>query len=185
MGAMTQLTQTDRFEDRRDEIAALFADAFTASEGPDEGRAIGRLARALMDTTPRADLRVFTTDTDGCPVAAVIFTRLHAGGDARRMMLLSPMAVEPDRQGAGIGTRLIAHALDALRSDAVAVAVTYGDPAFYGRTGFTPVTENVLPAPQPLSQPEGWLAQSLTDAPLTPVTGPTRCAPALDDPAFW
>ena len=46
-------------------------------------------------------------------------------------------------------------------------------------------SEADLPAPQPLNQPQGWIAQSLTDAPLTPLNGPARCVPAFDDPALW
>ena len=88
-------------------------------------------------------------------------------------------------QGKGIGQRLIAHGLDALRQEGVDIAVTYGDPAFYGRVGFKPVSEADLPAPQPLNQPQGWIAQSLTDAPLTPLAGPAACVPAFDDPALW
>ena len=75
--------------------------------------------------------------------------------------------------------------LDALRQEGVDIAVTYGDPAFYGRVGFKPVSEADLPAPQPLGQPQGWIAQSLTDAPLTPLRGPARCVAAFDDPALW
>lgn len=88
-------------------------------------------------------------------------------------------------QGKGIGQRLIAHGLDAFRQEGVEIAVTYGDPAFYGRIGFKPVAEADLPAPQPLNHPQGWIAQSLTDAPLTPLRGPARCVAAFDDPALW
>lgn len=76
-------------------------------------------------------------------------------------------------------------ALQTLRAQGADVAVTYGDPAFYGKVGFVPVSGQALPPPHPLGQPEGWLAQSLTNAPLTPFVGPSRCAKALDDPAYW
>jgi putative acetyltransferase len=99
--------------------------------------------------------------------------------------MMAPVAVATERQGKGIGQRLIAHGLDALRQEGVDIAVTYGDPAFYGRVGFNPVSEADLPAPQPLNQPQGWIAQSLTDAPLTPLRGPARCVAAFDDPALW
>jgi putative acetyltransferase len=98
---------------------------------------------------------------------------------------MAPVAVATERQGQGIGQRLIAHGLDTLRQEGVDIAVTYGDPAFYGRVGFNPVSEADLPAPQPLNQPQGWIAQSLTDAPLTPLRGPARCVAAFDDPALW
>jgi predicted N-acetyltransferase YhbS len=88
-------------------------------------------------------------------------------------------------QGRRIGQRLIGYGLDALRQEGVDIAVTYGDPDYYGRVGFAPVAVADVPAPHPLGQPEGWIAQSLTEAPLTPLRGPARCVPAFDDPALW
>jgi predicted N-acetyltransferase YhbS len=169
---------------RETEIADLFKTTFTASEGTEEGASVGRLARDLMATTDADDLHVFTAD-DGGLVGACIFTRLRHAGTTRRTWLLSPVAVAPDRQGQGIGQKMLAEALTALRAGGAEVAVTYGDPAFYGRVGFEPVTVHDLPAPYPLSQPEGWLAQSLTGQPLAPLNGRATCAPALSDPAFW
>lgn len=72
-----------------------------------------------------------------------------------------------------------------LRQEDVDISVTYGDPVFYGRVRFKPVSEADLPAPQSLQQPRGWSAQSLTDAPLTPLSGPASCVAAFDDPALW
>jgi predicted N-acetyltransferase YhbS len=169
---------------RETEIAALFKTAFTASEGAEEGASIGRLAINLMTTTDADDLHVFTAD-DNRIVGACIFTRLRHEGATRRTWLLSPVAVAPDRQGQGIGQKMLAEALAALRAGGADVAVTYGDPAFYGRVGFEPVTVDKVSAPYPLSHPEGWLAQSLTDQPLAPLKGRVTCAPALSDPAFW
>ena len=168
-----------------DAIAAMFTESFTASEGEAEGALIGALARRLIVETPAADLRVVTAWKDGALVGGIFFTRLAYEGDPRTVFMMSPVAVATAHQGQGIGQRLISHGLDALRQEGVDIAVTYGDPAFYGQVGFAPVAEADLPAPQPLSQPEGWIAQSLTDAALTPVHGPVRCVAAFDDPALW
>lgn len=98
---------------------------------------------------------------------------------------MTPVALATVNQGKGIGQRLIAHGLDALRREDVEIAVTNADPAFYGRVGLEPVSAADLSAPQPLNQPQGWIAQSLTDAPLTPLRGPARCVAAFDDHALW
>ena len=175
---------TDTFADRQDEIAALFETTFSASEGAEEGALIGTLARALLSETPSEDLRVFLAE-DGGLIGAVIFTRLHFAGENRTAFLLSPMAVATEHQGKGIGQTLIATALDALRTDGADIAVTYGDPAFYGKVGFATVSTETVPAPHPLSQPEGWIAQALNASTLSPLQGPAACASALDDPAYW
>jgi predicted N-acetyltransferase YhbS len=168
-----------------DAIGALFQTTFTTSEGPEEGRVVSALARALVNTTPTADLRVFCALEGDVLAGAIVFTRLRFGADPRVVWLLSPVAVSPDQQHKGVGTTLIRTALDALRAEGAAAAFTYGDPAYYGRTGFAPIAEADAPAPHPLGQPEGWLAQSLTTAPLTPFPAPARCASALDDAGLW
>lgn len=176
---------TSDWRGREDEIAELFRRTFAASEGAEEGAAVGRLARDLLATTPEADLRVFLAEEGGVLAGCILFTRLVYPKDGRSVFLLSPVAVAPEMQGKGLGQRLIAHGLRALRSEGAEVAVTYGDPAFYAKVGFAPVSAAQVAPPQPLGQPEGWLAQALHGEALGPLEGPSRCAPALDDPAYW
>lgn len=166
-------------------IVALFGATFAASEGPEEGARIGTLARRLVAETPAGDLCVFTAWEAGELVGAICFTRMTFPSDPRTVFLLAPVAVATGWQRRGIGQKLIAHGLDAIRQEGADIAVTYGDPAFYGRVGFRPVSEAVLSPPQPLSLPHGWIARSLTQAPLTPVVGQCRCVAAFDDPALW
>ena len=166
-------------------ITALFTATFTASEGAEEGALIGELACRLMTETPLQDLRVFTAWNGSELDGAIIFSRLIFEGDNRAVFILGPVAVAPDRQGQNIGRRLIAHGLEALRTEGVDLTVTYGDPNFYQRVSFSAITEEDVPAPFPLQYPEGWLGQSLDDMPLSPLNGPSRCVPAFNDPVFW
>jgi len=170
---------------REDAIAALFERTFTASEGEAEGRLVGALARDILATTPASELFLFAVEADGAPVACILFTRLVFSGDDRSVFLLSPVAVAPEQQGSGLGTGLIAHGLASLRTQGVAVAMTYGDPGFYGRLGFLHVAETDVPAPFPLAHPEGWLAQSLDGGPVGVIRGRSRCVPALARPEVW
>lgn len=181
---MTMNYTTD-YEPHAEAIANLFTATFTASEGPEEGALIGDLARRLIAETPAEDIRVVTAWEDGALLGGIFFTRLSYEGDPRTVFMMAPVAVATEHQGKRIGQRLIAYGLDELRKEGVDIAVTYGDPAFYGRVGFMPVSEANLPAPQPLGQPQGWIAQSLTEEPLTPLLGPSRCVAAFDDPALW
>lgn len=171
--------------EREADLVDLVTATFSASEGAGEGALVGGLARALLSETAPDDLRVFTASDGGVLVGAAIFTRLRYPEDPRTVFLLSPMAVATDRQGQGVGQALLRHALAELRADGVDVAITYGDPAFYGKVGFLPLTEDVAAAPLPLHQPEGWIGQSLTGAPLKPLAGPCSCVEALNDPRLW
>jgi len=60
---------------------------------------------------------------------------------------LGPVAVLPDFQGSGIGRQLIEHGLDALRALGANGCVLLGDPAYYGRFGFSSGPELVYPGP--------------------------------------
>jgi putative acetyltransferase len=101
------------------------------------------------------------------------------------LVLLSPVAVQPAFQGQGIGQCLITHGLRSIREQGVEVVVTYGDPAFYGRVGFEPLSTEVIPPPFDLSQPIGWLGKSLTSTHIQPIRTPISCVAAFDDPALW
>ena len=173
------------YETQAERIVDLFRATFTASEGAEEGALVGDLVRSLIAQTPAEDLRVFSAWEDGALVGGILFSRLAFEGDPRMVFMMAPVAVATAHQGKGVGQRLIAHGLDVLKQAGVDIAVTYGDPAFYGRVGFARVSEIDLPAPHTLQQPEGWIAQSLTEAPLTPVRGPVRCVAAFNDPALW
>jgi predicted N-acetyltransferase YhbS len=172
-------------KEREAAIVALFTETFTAAEGEEEGKRIGELVRRLLQDTDDDDLFVFTAEDSGTIVGGIVFSRLAYPEDERTVFLLAPVAVASDRQGEGIGQALLAHGLAAVGSAGVDVAITYGDPAFYTKVGFQPVNEADAAPPLTLTQPEGWLAQSLTSDTLQPLRGPSRCVSALDDPVFW
>ena len=167
------------------EIAALVRATFTASEGPEEGDLVGAFAAALMAETAPQDLHAFTAWDGTQPVGACFFSRMVYAGDPRTVFILSPVAVAPERQGAGVGQRLLRHGLGVLKAEGVDVALTYGDPAYYGKVGFRPVSVEEVPAPHRLQFPEGWLAQTLDESPLAPFSGPVRCVAALNRPELW
>jgi putative acetyltransferase len=173
------------YKGREPGIIDLFTTTFTASEGEDEGALIGELVRNLLGGTADKDLFVFTAEEDGMIIAGIVFSRLSYEKDERTVFVLAPVAVAPDRQGRGIGQKLLTHGLAALRSAGIDIAVTYGDPNYYAKVGFIPISEADAPAPFPLKHPEGWLAQSLTNRAMAPLKGPSRCVDALDDPGFW
>ncbi|MDK3017474.1 GNAT family N-acetyltransferase [Pseudodonghicola flavimaris] len=52
---------------------------------------------------------------------------------------LGPIAVRPDRQAEGLGSRLIRQALARLTARGAAGVVLVGDPGYYRRFGFAPV----------------------------------------------
>ncbi|WP_084667949.1 GNAT family N-acetyltransferase [Nioella nitratireducens] len=170
---------------RIEKIVHLFDSTFSDSEGPDAGAAIGALVQDIFARTPAEDL-VTILALDGSQLSgAICFTRLAYDDEPRNVFLLSPVAVATTSQGTGVGQALLTHGLGQMRARGVDVVLTYGNPDYYGKVGFRPITEREAQAPLPLSQPEGWLGQSLTETLLTPLAGPSRCVAAFDQPDLW
>jgi putative acetyltransferase len=166
-------------------LQELFTSVFTDSEGPAEGALIGNLAKELLTQTAARDLYGFVAVDGEVIVGGIIFSRLTFEEKDIPVFILAPVAVHSDYQGKGIGQQLINHGLNALKEDGVSVVVTYGDPAFYAKVGFQALPPRVIRPPLKLSQPHGWLGQSLTGKPIAPVPGSCSCVKALDNPAYW
>lgn len=166
------------------EIKQLFTKTFGDSEGETEGKMIGELTVDLIQTTPEQDIKVFVAMDEGKIVGSILFTRLTFESD-KTAFLLAPVAVHTNYQGKGVGQALINHGLEAMKSVGAELAFTYGDPNYYGRVGFESVSIEQYPSPQPLSMPIGWLAQSLTQEPLTAISGTSQCVEAFNKPELW
>ena len=142
------------------------------------------LLRGLLDM-PEV-LSLVAVDADSGAVAGhMMLTPAMIRPAGSRAALLGPLAVRPERQRQGIGRALIAAGMEQLR-DAGAVRVfVLGDPAYYGRSGFTAERETPPPYPLPDAWDGAW--QSL---PLTDQFGPADpCRLELPDvwmdPALW
>ena len=123
-----------RFERRADAdaIRSVTESAFAGAEHSDgtEAEIPGRLREA-------GGLRLsLIAEDEGEVVGHIAFSPATVGGDAG-WMALGPVSVRPDRQGQGIGSKLIEGGLAQIRRDA-AGCVLLGDPAYYARFGFRP-----------------------------------------------
>ncbi|WP_299801964.1 GNAT family N-acetyltransferase [uncultured Shewanella sp.] len=166
------------------EIIQLFSETFSDSEGEAEGRVIGELTTELMSTTDSDDLFIFVAIEADKLAGCIMFSRLtfETGINA---FILSPVAVHPSFQRQGVGQKLIQFGLDSLQSKGIELVFTYGDPNYYSKVGFKQISEDVVKAPQALTYPEGWLAQSLKGEQLQAISGRTHCVAALDKAKYW
>jgi predicted N-acetyltransferase YhbS len=165
-------------------IIALFTRVFSASEGEAEGKNIGNLVANLMTKTKSQDLMGCIAKNNESIVGCIFFSRFIVP-TGQAAFILSPVAIATDFQRRGIGQQLINYGLDQLRSLNIKLVFTYGDPDFYSKTGFKQISESVVKAPYVLSQPIGWLAQSLVGEPIPTIQGPTKCVEALGDSKYW
>jgi len=165
-------------------IEELFVSVFSRSEGEQEGARIGNLVKEVITSTDSRDLYGFVAVDGKQIVGATFFSRLSFEKDID-VFILAPVAVHSDHQGMGIGQALIIHGLREMQRRGVSFVTTYGDPSFYSKAGFHPISQDVIAAPLELSQPEGWLGQALTDDAIETIPGNCTCVKALDNPAYW
>jgi putative acetyltransferase len=166
------------------EVIELFTNVFSSSEGKPEGQLIGCLVTELIATTEPQDLIGFVSISGGDIAGCIFFSRLDVPGD-KTAFILSPAAIATNEQGKGIGQQLINYGISHLKSLSVDLVFTYGDPDFYAKVGFRPVSESIVKAPLRLTYPEGWLAQSLDGSSIEAMEGTTHCVEALNDQIYW
>ncbi|GIU21068.1 GNAT family N-acetyltransferase [Shewanella sp. MBTL60-007] len=173
-------------QEQTQKIITLFNDTFSDSEGKEEGGLIAKLVEDfLTQPTKDEDLYVFIAQDDNKRiVGSILFSRLSFP-NGENIFLLAPVAVATDCQGQGVGQGLIKFGLATLREKGVTVAITYGDINFYSKTGFEPISQDVIQAPLDLSYPEGWIAQSLVGEVIPHIVGKSTCLPAIDNPYYW
>ena len=117
-------------------------------------------------------------------IGCIFFSRLALPNE-NVAFILSPVAIATEQQGNGIGQELIRYGVEYLRSKNVDLLFTYGDPAFYSKVGFQQISEDIVKAPFKLTQPEGWLAQSLRNGVIDAVEGSSQCVKALNKQEYW
>lgn len=162
-------------------ICDVMYESFFASDGEAEAGQVSRLAQEVLSAK---DGCAYAAWHDEVMVAAIIFSKISFGDPKQSMRLLSPVAVAPKAQGIGVGTALIEHGLNQLRSNGVKAVFTYGDPAYYGRFGFRGISADVARPPHPLKFAQGW--QVLTWGAHTPrFEGIAQVVAAMDDAAIW
>ncbi len=166
------------------EIQQLFFKVFTDSEGQTEGEIIGNLTYDLMTVTDVQDLYGFIATENNLIIGSIFFSKLTFQNSVSAY-LLSPVAIQTNYQGKGIGQKLINYGIKQLKENGISIVFTYGDPDFYSKVGFSTITEKMAKAPQKLSQPEGWLAQSLVNDKFEPIAGNSNCVAALDKAEYW
>jgi HAD superfamily hydrolase (TIGR01509 family) len=105
---------------------------------PDEANLVD-LVRERKQTTLS-----MVADLGGRVVGHVLFTTvtfhppLPDGGRVLKGVGLGPLAVRPDEQRAGIGSRLVRAGLEHVRRGGCDFVVLLGDPGYYSRFGFRP-----------------------------------------------
>jgi putative acetyltransferase len=133
--------------DIREERDADHAAIRAVNEAAFGGRAEADLVEALR--RERAVLFSLVAEIDNEIVGHVLFGRMwiETATGSVPAVSLAPMAVRPDYQRQGVGSRLIPAGLDLLRSLGEQVVIVVGHPAYYPRFGFSTDAAGCLDGP--------------------------------------
>lgn len=132
------IVRAERAED--DDAIALVVEAAFGS--PDEARLVEGF-RASAGYLPELAL---VAEDDGEVVGHVMFT-LTELVDGTSILMLSPLAVRPDRQRTGVGTALVREGLRVSAERTEPLVIVEGDPRYYSRFGFVAGSELGLERP--------------------------------------
>ena len=102
----------------------------------------------------------FVADDDGDLVGFTMLSYVVAGD--HDVLILTPMAVRPDRQRAGIGKRVVRAAVAAAEGLGEPVVLVEGVPSYYPQFGFVSAARLGFEAPDPRIPDAAWMALPLS-----------------------
>lgn len=93
---------------------------------------------AIVDALRQAEAMTISlvAEADGVVIGHIAFSPVTVNGRNEGWFGLGPVSVDPDRQGNGIGSRLVHEGLTLLQAKGARGCVVLGDPQLYTRFGF-------------------------------------------------
>jgi putative acetyltransferase len=140
-------------------------------ERPGDERAVSMLVEAAFGDRSVAEFTesirasdgyvpelTFVGEDDGEVVGYTMLSYVEVDGLDKRILVLTPMAVHPDRQRRGIGAAIVRAALVAADERSEPLVLVEGVPAYYPQFGFESATALGLERPDERIPDEAWLA---------------------------
>lgn len=163
--------------------------AHRSAFGSEEGQEIVDLVEALFDDLTAQPMLSLVAACNEEILGHVLFTKAEISGDGKTLStrLLAPLGVRSDHQQTGIGSALVNEGLQLLASERVDLVFVLGDPAYYGRFGFTAAIPQGFVPPHTLSDAykDAWMVVTLGAKKLAGTHGDVRCADSISDPHYW
>ena len=135
------------------------------------------LVDALRDQA--APVVSFVAEDGATIVGHILFTPVTlVGGPHLPILGLAPMAVAPERQRQGIGSRLVVAGLEGCRRAGAGAVVVVGHAAYYPRFGFVPASRFGIGCEYDVPD-DVFLARELYEGALRGISGTVRYHPAF------
>lgn len=135
---------------------------------PDEG--------ILVDKIRKSDTYIpelsFVALIDGKIVGHVLFSIVHIDAEQKKPVLaLAPLAVLPEYQNKGVGSKLTLHGIKRARELGWRAMIVLGQATYYPRFGFEPAHKYGIQCPFPLNDPGAFMAMELQEDSLVDSMG--------------
>jgi len=163
-----------RAEEPNDE-AAVYAINVSAFETQSEAQLVDVLRKKAKPIVSLVAELEFTV------VGHILFSpvSLSCNNDLK-IMGLAPMAVSPEHQGKGIGSKLVRAGLERCKQLGYAAVVVLGHPEYYPRFGFLPSSRFGMDSEYDVTE-EVFMAMELQPNALVGRTGRVKYHPAFND----
>ncbi len=155
---MAELSELWIRREQPDDAEAVFA-VIEAAFGD---RSVAEFAGRVRASTGHVRELALVAEEEGEIVGHTMLSYVAVEDDERKLLILTPMSVRPDRQRNGIGRRLVQAALAAADARNEPLVLVEGIPAYYPRFGFRSATELGLERPDERIPDDAWMAIPLS-----------------------
>lgn len=160
------------------DIAAVYTVNALAFERPEEARLVDKLRAACPEALS------LVAEQDGQIVGHILFTPVTIKDHPLQSgMGLAPLAVLPEKQRQGIGTRLVERGLKQLRQAGCPFVIVLGHPEYYPRFGFERASQYRLHCQWAEVPDEAFMVLELQAGALEGVSGEARYRSEFDEAA--
>ena len=160
-------------DERPDDFDAVRAVNDAAFGQPEEGAIVDAIRAAIPE-----DIVSLVAEEDGEVVGHILFSPATIGEVIG--MGLAPMALRPDRQREGIGSRLVEEGLGRLRAAGCPFVIVLGHAPYYPRFGFEPASKLGIRSQWDGIPDDVFMAQVLDAAAMAGVEGVACYRPEFD-----
>lgn len=172
-------------ETEKAEIYEIHKLAFGEEKGPE----IANLVKDLFtDKTAMPLLSLVAVENDKL-IGHILFSKakITQPDEPVSVQILAPLAVLPEAQKTGIGSKLINEGLEQLKESGVELIFVLGHPEYYPRCGFTPAGKLGFEAPYyiPEEHAGAWMVQELNGNAIGKIKGKVQCSEVLNQPEHW
>ncbi len=151
-----------------------------------ENTVVANLTANIFNDSVADEIISLVAEENNKLIGNIIFTPVTIDKHNVNAYILAPLAVLKGYQRKGVGTNLVNHGLEILKSRGVDLVFVLGDVNYYQRFGFKgAMALDLLPPYHIPKYPEAWMVAELKPNAADNTKGTVKCCQALSSPELW